>query len=63
MVRPKYWYLQRFHLDGEPFWDSYMHTGCVLLKKRDYEQSPFKHGNTIAHMVCIICCMLKSARV
>lgn len=42
--KPQYWYLQRYE-DQEPFWDSYMHTGCVLLRKQDYKQSPFKSSD------------------
>lgn len=39
---PQYWYLQRWNLGGNTFWDSYVHRDCYELKRQPYSQSPFQ---------------------
>lgn len=40
--KPKFWYFQKWNCGGEAFWDSYVHRDCYELKRRPYDDSPFK---------------------
>lgn len=41
---PEFWYLQTHDLNDSScqFWDSYLHTHCILIKKQPYAENPFR---------------------
>lgn len=39
--KPKEWIYQRPKF-GLPFWDSYLHMNCKVIKTQSYESNPFK---------------------